>query len=408
MDALKKTATLLVVLSPNYIASHWCDREKDTFLKIVEEQVRANSRVFVIKRYKLEDDKIPVVFREKGFKFWLQERPGDPPRILGYPRPIPGNPNDQPYYDELNRLSFEMTNELEQMRKIAEAGGSKARTEADPAQAPVFLAEVTDDIDDKRQQVINYLEQQKLRVIPQKLYPREAGEFQAAVDEDLAKCKLFVQLLSAVVGKRPTGAPGSSYARLQYERAISAGKTILQWRSRDLDTKTLPDADHQKLLEGETVLAVGLEEFKQEVLKKATYEPPPAVKRKRAFVFVNREQDDKPITESVLRFLGDNGIDWIGPIDEGKPKEIRKDLESNLRECDGMIIVYGKSSPLWVREQLRQSRKIFARNEKLKAIGIYEGPPEPKKALETGMDVQILNCREGINESALKAFIDNL
>ena len=41
MGTIERTATLVVILSPGYLESEWCTRERDTFLKLVEER-RAN------------------------------------------------------------------------------------------------------------------------------------------------------------------------------------------------------------------------------------------------------------------------------------------------------------------------------------------------------------------------------
>src|SRR5512135_1378195 len=37
MDALHRSAILIVILSPCYVASDWCNREKNTFLQTIKE-----------------------------------------------------------------------------------------------------------------------------------------------------------------------------------------------------------------------------------------------------------------------------------------------------------------------------------------------------------------------------------
>ena len=60
-----------------------------------------------------------------------------------------------------------------------------------------------------------YLSQAGLNVLPQTYYPRDdAGLFAQAMNADLAKCKVFVQLLGAFAGRKQPAAP-KGYPGLQ-------------------------------------------------------------------------------------------------------------------------------------------------------------------------------------------------
>src|SRR5208283_4718284 len=85
MDALRQTAIMIIILSPGYLASEWCKRERNTFLELIKE---GNSRVFIIERDIIEDQDRPTEFQDlRGFRFWVRDREGKPPRILGAPVP---------------------------------------------------------------------------------------------------------------------------------------------------------------------------------------------------------------------------------------------------------------------------------------------------------------------------------
>ena len=98
------------------------------------------------------------------------------------------------------------------------------------------------------------------------------------------------------------------------------------------------------------------------------------------------------------------------PTCTGKPEEIRNDLEQNLLVCDALIIIYGSATVTWVRGQLLQCRKIlFRREQPLRALAIYEGPPAPKDPLDIKLaNMQILDCYTGLGEDKLKSFLDSL
>jgi hypothetical protein len=406
LETLEQTATLLVILSPAYIASDWCQKEKDTFLNFVEERVRLGSGIFIVERDKFEDDQRPTEFRELlGYRFWVQDQEGSPPRILGEPKP---NPEDIRYYDKLNELSSEMAKELQNLKEVSE--GTEIKIQKPDNVPTVFLAETTDDLDPVRDDVRRYLDQAGVTVLPNSWYSREPLAFKQAVEKDLAKSDLFVQLLSATPGKKAPDLP-KGYVHEQFECAQNNDKPIMQWHSTKLVLDEIQDEDHVSLLKANTVFAVGIEEFKREVVKRAFYEPPPPKLRPiNAFVFVNMETRDRSLAKEVCETLHQYGAGYVLPLTSGKPSEIREDLMHNLLECDALVIIYGKATAPWVREQLRQSRKIIhKRKSPLKALAVYEGPPDPKDPLDLKLEnMQILNCRKCLNKEILKSFIDNI
>jgi hypothetical protein len=431
MDALEHAAVLVVILSPGYLASQWCQRERNAFLEMVRKRPRSSSRIFIVERDKTEEIKRPAEFRElTGYRFWVVEREGKPPRILGDPTPNPYDPKGDPYYAQLNDLSHDLAEELKRLRlsvnKICSESpdiGSSCIERPDieradiesrkPDDRPaVFLAEVTDDLVVYRDAVKRYLDQAGIRVLQPDitLYFREPDTFQQVVDKELGNSKVFVQLLSGSDGRSLPGWP--SCVHLQYERALEAGKTILQWRSPSLNRDMIADEGHRRLVEGETVWAVGLEEFKQTVVKHALLKPAVRTRSKcTLFVLldVNREEDS-PLADEIARVMEKHNIDYVLPLQHGKPSEIRTELEKFLLDSDGIIIVYGVVTPAWAREQLHQCRKIIPRRERpFKAIAVYEGPPEEKDSLGFKLaDMQVIDCRKCLIEEKLIPFFESL
>lgn len=407
LKTLRSTAVLVVILSPGYVASEWCRREKDTFLKLLSDRARAGSRVFVVERDRVEQSERPPELTELiGYRFWVAaEREGHAPRILGVPKP---NPNDERYYDKLTDLSYDLANELRALKASSEMPAIRA--EIADNRPKVFLAQVTDDLDSLREEVSRYLDQAGVRVLPETFYSLEPGAFREAVGRDLEQCEMFVQLLSEVPGKRPAALP-QGYAALQLEQAQAAGKRILQWRRPELDPGTVADSAQRALLEHETVLAVGIEELKRRAKESAFYRPPAAPEQRlNAFVFVNMESADRDLAQAVCELLDGHGIDYVLPSWTGDPTEVRTDLEQNLMDCDGMIVIYGSTTVTWVREQLRQCRKTLAmRDRPLHALAVYEGPPGEKEPLNLKLhNMQTLNCRNCLSQSALESFLTRL
>jgi hypothetical protein len=89
---------------------------------------------------------------------------------------------------------------------------------------------------------------------------------------------------------------------------------------------------------------------------------------------------------------------------------VRQDLEENLKGCDGLVLIYGATEPSWVRDQLRQGRKVLSQREReLAALAIYVGPPPQKGDLAVALPRLVtLDGTTGITPESLRPFIEKL
>ena len=236
----------------------------------------------------------------------------------------------------LTKLRIELGEELKRLRSLR--FGQPAVALAGPR---IFLAEVTDDQDEQREELDAYAKQAGLTVLPETWYPREElGAFQQRMEADLRQSKLFVQLLSHIPGKKPPGWP-SRLPVVQYEQAKKVGLPILQWRSRELDLEKLKAAalEHYNLVIGPEVRACGIEEFKRAVVEEATRipKPPRPDQRKQdkanVLVFVNSDSSDRQFAEEVCGILAEEGVGYVLPLvaENLKPADVREDSRVQSR-----------------------------------------------------------------------------
>ncbi|MFA5922407.1 MAG: toll/interleukin-1 receptor domain-containing protein [Methylococcaceae bacterium] len=409
LNALKHSAIVVIILSPGYMASPWCQREMQTFWQELAQRARSDSRIFVVERDKVEIDEKPRALEELlGYQFWLQDREGKAPRILGDPRP---DPHDRLYYDKLNDLATDLANELLRLKKNQVTQPKATITEPD-SHPTVFLAEVSDDLDAQRDRVQHHLNEEGFRVIPSETsnyfsYLGGNDDIRETLANDLKNCKLFVQLLSGYTGKCRPGLP--SFPALQYEAALSAGIPVLQWRDPGLKLETIKQTEHRSLLAGGTVLAIGLEDFKQELVTRLHVldkNPKPIVNS--SLVFINTSNEDIFLAESIGTLLKKHEIGVALPLRSSDPKQTQEDMEQSLSECDGLIIIYGPTTITWARAQILRSRRIISlRDRPLKAFAVvYEGTLENNMPL--GIELQnmmTINCSQGLHDSDLIPFI---
>jgi hypothetical protein len=403
INNVRDSATLIVVFSPGYVASSWCQRERDTFLSLIREN--PDRPVFIVERESVDEKEHPKELMDrKIFRFWVQEREGKAPRILGSPCP---DPSDHEYYNQIDDLSQDIVNELKRLSRVAPVGTINQAFAPTSHSHTVFLAQVTDDLESQRNSIKRYLDQAGMRVLPAIWYSQEPKAFRACAEQDLANSDLFVQLLSGTAGKKPVDLP-QGYPKFQLELALAADKPILQWRNSTLDVATVEDEDHRAMLEATTVRAEGIEDFKLEILKQLSEPKPPPSKH--IFVFVDMESADRLFAEQICEILDRYGAEYVLPIESEDPGENRRDLEQNLTECDALIVIYGMTTNTWVRGQLREAHKTVAlRQQPLRALAVLEGPPEQKAPVDMKIqNMKILDYRKGISEIEVKKFLDSL
>ncbi len=408
---LDQTAALLVVLSPGWTA--WASNLEGSYLGNLLRRHLAGDRVFLVEADRVLTGRPPELTGLRAYPFW-KFTDGNTVNILGYPRPKPEV--DHEYYARLDDLARAVHKRVQELIERKDPATVEAPVPARSAPA-VYLAEVTDDLDSLREEVERCLNQYGYDVLPARWYPREPGEFRQALESDLKNCLLFVQLVGPFPGKRPPGST-RSYAALQYDVAVQRELPVLQWRDAALDPAQVRDPEHAAFVGGKHVQAVELESFKRDVVARAAQE----MKRRdraasgtkpstdQAFVFINVDRGDLPLADNLCGLLEENGCSYALPMHEGRPDEIRQDLEANLLDCDGLIIVYGEITEQWVREQLRQWRKILYRRDKpLRALAVYEGPPSEKQRLGMRLPkMRVIDCRKGLQQDKIRSFLDEL
>src|SRR5262245_4746502 len=158
MDALDKTAVIVVMVSMRYLASEWCRKEREQFLKVISQRTSAGSRVFIVELDKLDRHLLPPEFNDTiGYQLWIEDWDDKTPRTLGFPDPL-----EKDYWQVLNRIAFHLSDEIKQLQHASsgsEGLSSNGNAKSESAKGSVFLTEVTDDLDAKRNEVKDYLEQ---------------------------------------------------------------------------------------------------------------------------------------------------------------------------------------------------------------------------------------------------------
>jgi hypothetical protein len=394
-ELIRRSAALLVILSHEYLQDKSCLTELETFVSALGDK-DPTSRVFVVLADDIERNAWPVALQSHlAFEFLSTLDSAKPGLTTDRSRL---QVSDKLYLMRLDDLSTEIALCLEGLK-----GDDAATPKAD---APtVFLGTSSPDVVDLRDGMRRYLLQAGFRIVPNRWYPQTAADFRTAVLDDMQNSQVLVQLLGTCPFPRVVDS-SENIGRLEVDLAKEAGLPILCWRDPRLDLNFISDMDHRLLLDGEYVLAVGIEEFKRKAVEQAHAQAAkPAISSNMPLVVVAACEVDRPLAHRVGELLGGKGLRIEIPNTDDTSWER---YSNGHHGVGGLLIVYGACPAIWVRQQLWKYRKSMARTESRPPLcAICEGPPDLKEPLRYDIpNFDTIDCRVQLTETALSPFIE--
>jgi hypothetical protein len=382
IDALSRTDLLITLLSPSYFSSKYCMREQEIFVS--KNGGEASIIVAELDR-PVEDDMSRLSFKNRrGIQFWTKGE-GGYTMPMAYPVP---QPSDRDFYGRIYELAIEVAESIKAQRKIVAAQPAAAAVPAavaTPARS-IVVAEVTEDLDKRREQIAFRLKDAGLPHTLLDSYGLSTEDFISQIDGALGGASHFVQLLGSHAGRARPGAP-NGFSRLQYDRAqtLADRTSILQWRDPMFDPRAFDDLQFRDLLEMPTVQAVSFDKFKETMfaglrapVAAPVIAPSVAVEPGQMHVFVNYDDRDAKVAETIFNELDEN-IMAFGPPPADSDEEYHEKVQEELASCDGMMIVYGDSGSKWVHARLAEFSKVIPkRKSALKNLFVLRTPPNDR------------------------------
>lgn len=284
IDKVTNSKLLVLFLSQNYAKSDWCGKELTHFIQAHSTNPEKPVDVFVVELFPYEQliglpENIRNIRKHNiHAKFWVQPVDGSVPILAGYPTP---NDNDDKvrihYWNSLNALRMAIDARLTQnadhcKENLTETTVKTITVESDRRETitpcTILLADVTDDLESKRNEIKLALEAEKFLVLPDgDCVGLSIDEFNSAFPRDLERSELFVQLLSPIVGRKAKGYP-APLPQLQFQLACEASKPILQWCEQIPAASQIIDPEHAKLFNTEFLRVTNLNNFKTEIIER--------------------------------------------------------------------------------------------------------------------------------------------
>ncbi len=423
LDRFPRIAALVMVLSPRYVHSEWCNRELHAFCDASKTsggiRVADKSRIFkVVKTPVPPEQHPPEVQPLLGYEFYVVDPQSGRPRELFQAY---GPDAERAFLAKLDDLAYDISRLLEVMHN-----GGPATPPA-PSQGTVYLAETSFDLKEEREAIQRDLVRNGYQVLPDRPLPLVAADFEALVRQQLDRCTLSIHMVGRNYGIVPEGASHSVVAlqqQLAAERGAAGGLERLVWLSPNPQVE---DPRQRELLDflrtapsvhaSAELLEVPIEDLKTLIHRKLAR--PAAAKKEVAKpnggprrLYLICDPVDAEAVRPLEDCLFDRGFEVSLPLFAEDEAEARSDHEESLRHCDAVLLYAGEVGEPWLRRKLRELQRSAAlgREAPLLARAIYLGAPAtPQKERFRTLEATVLREPEGGFSPALLApFLDEI
>jgi len=350
-ELVRRSATTVLVLSPAFFHSDWM-RSPVLTGAIRSVASAAPERVIIVEKSEVPRLTAAEFDAHRRAVFWRSVHGA--PRTFGFPS-LAAEPDQQAYFALVQDLIVAL------VLQLTPPGGVVPGAPPDPGsrRLRVFVAEAARDVEDRRLDVMRYLEQAGFDVVPRGRLPSDPAQFDAEATRLITSARLFVQLLGTAP-EGPDQVP-SAVAR-QLEIAVRKGCVIRQWRDLSIDVMRLQDPVLRERLLRDTVQASSIPAFCQAVREALTNRPS---------VFVDASRDEVPQLEGIFKKYPDIRWAWHQPKDS--------ELRSVLRSVNGVVLYWGDESSERPLSRYYKFEGLFkALKKNLKRLLIYDGPPRDK------------------------------
>lgn len=366
-EALKKASILLVVLSPNWMASTWCKRELETFARL-HGSAGLRERIIVVSKRYVDPDRRPSLLQgQTGFTFFARNE--DPEEIVGdlefFGR---GEVQDRRYWERLKALAAHLLK-----RRILEP----QQPVYPPTGRTIYVAKPASDMRAGYDRIVAELVGKGHTVVPAPADDIPLGSAVAIIDAALSNAEIAVHLLGESVGDTPEGQlpmvnlqlarsaakeakdGGAKFHRLIWApniwttppNATSPAREIARNPSEVL-TKFGGGLPTDKI-EGDT-LSKFVDFLNQHLIAIA---PPRSLATAPSGIsgdvrlFLHHSREDSDYALNLAQALQQRQLEALLPVFEGPDAEIKSFNGKQLAECDAVILCWASASEVWVRAQ---------------------------------------------------------
>jgi hypothetical protein len=381
---LDNTATLVSILSPDFIRSGQCLDNLEAFYKAAEAQGNNRNRVFKVFKTPLTLQEQPPRLRELiGYEMYqLDNETGEVREYTDYF----SSDAERQYWMKMVDLAYDIYDTLAELR-----GEEKTEFKNIHRRKTIYLAETGHDLSVQRNIIKRELQRHGYIVLPNKTLPDTLNEFERIVRKNIDEASLSIHLVGSAYGEIPEGSDRSivdlqnRYAAEKSHRVSKEEFTRLIWISPNL----INASERQKAFietikrdteaqEGAEILQTPLEDFKNIVREELMDTP-----EKRSLddtggksVYLVHDKVDANEVKPIIEAIEKSGYKVLTPEFDGELLDLRQKHIENLRNFDSAIIYKGKVNEQWVRMKVLDLLKApgFGRKKPIKGKAVVTTP----------------------------------
>ena len=422
LERVKSTAALIAVVSPRYVRSEWALRELTAFCEAAQQQggllIGEKARVFkVLKTPVAREEHPPQLQPFLGYEFYKTDPETGRTREFWQ---VFGADSKRQFYEKVCDLAHDVQDVVDLLDDDEPPRSGDA----------VYLAVSTGDVKEQWELIRRGLQQRGYTVLPNRPLPLAAAELEAAVREDLARCRLSIHMFGNRCSLIPEGGE-KSLVEIQHdlanERASRGSFPRLLWIPPGLKVE---DARQQDVVERlrtgagltagadlletplqdlETLIQVRLNPVEQNTGKTVSTPTPGGAPVRQLYLIFDKR--DAELIKPWETMLFSQGVEVIPSEFDGDEAEVRKYHLDNLRDCDGALIFYGSANEMWLRGKLREIKKSagYGRTQPIRAVGIcLIAPKTADKECFLTHEAMLIPQWDGPSADSLKPFLSRL
>jgi len=401
VEQFKNTKLMVSILSPRYIKSEWCNKEITEFYKNAEESgglaVAGKSRVLKVVKTPYDPDDVQPALRRVfgsvlGFNFY--DFDDDSGKVVEYNEAF-GKEARQNYFTRIYDLAYEI---CEILKKTDSSDADESAISA-PKEGgkTVYLATVTADRNEERQNIARDLRERGHVILPDSQLPFNAAEVDLKVGQFMEQADVAIHLLGASYGMIPEAGDRSVIETQMKLSAIETAKRGIErliWLPNELevteekqtdfvDRLRVDPATYQKtdFVEGTFEIFKGLviDHF---IEKKSRVDNPMQDESGEGprVIYLMAPPDDEDKIEAIEDYLFDQGLEVVIPVFTGTESEVSEAHMENLRICDSVLIYFGSATRQWVNMKLNNMIKASGqgRTQPIREKVILIAPPDSR------------------------------
>ncbi len=364
-QAVAGSAVLVVVLSPSYFNSEYCQKERKKFYDQArrdgKESVGEKSRVVKAAKFRVGLERYPPDLRELLEHRFYVEMPGSAVCKEFHL-------SDEPAIRE--RYNTKVDDIAQEIAGLLVALEPTSALEA--VKGLIYLAETTSDVEPQRDDLRRHLLQLGYDVQPKtelRLLP--APKIRQFVTETIRKCRLAIHPVGAYYGFVPEGAGGKSVVQIQLELAQMDSRNGDLPRIIWIPEGLIPQEDMQKEFLGRLRTEFAGRGFEflerpfralasrvEDRLKTPSGETHAAAAP--SGIYLVCDSIDRALAKTVKSFLFNQGcqVEWT-PVSLGLT-DLTGNVEHEklLRRNSAHLVLHGETSEAWIQDRIRELERV--------------------------------------------------